>query len=235
MKERANWKLHECDGREGNTDMVLTVPHSEEVWGTGDVSLLSPYLRTLIYLSRSLCGGRRLYFVLFYWFKSSAYSLQHLVRPWGRPSLMFIGYRRYSFRSVTLITGIVLKFIMRGNIPQFPRIYLWLWLIKHRNLLVNILQFLNKVSVNILPLSTKTSAEYDMWSKGRRVEGRMQRHNDNVCCSQNIKESHPKRDGRDMYYALGFEKRLYNFGRIIYREETDNKLVWKKFYINIWA
>jgi hypothetical protein len=157
----------------------------------------------------------------FYWFKSSTYSLQHLVRLWGPPSLLFIGYRRYNFRSVTLITSLVLKFIMRGNIPPFPRAWLWLCLIKHRNLLVNILQFLNKVSVNILPLSTRTSAEYDMWPIGRRVEGTMQRHEDNVCSSQNTKESHPQRDGAVHVVRIGiWKKGIKNVGRNIYREET---------------
>ena len=48
----------------------------------------------------------------------------------------------------------------------------------------------------------------------------MHRHEDNVCCSPNIEESYPHRDGRDMYYALGFEKGLQYFARNIYREET---------------
>jgi len=40
------------------------------------------------------------------------------------------------------------------------------------------------VRVSILLLSTNTSAEYDMLSKGRRVEGRIQRHEDNVSVPQ---------------------------------------------------
>jgi hypothetical protein len=66
--------------------------------------------------------------------------------------------------------------------------------------MVDILLFVDDVIINMLPLlvSTRTSAEYEMWSKGRRVEWRMQRHNENVCSSPNIMESHPQPDRRDM-------------------------------------